>query len=67
MSLLVENIMSFSLPYSKIKFCNDYSDSTTVALVTDVTDTGDINWFTINDLNNMKKSINSITYSNGGN
>lgn len=60
-------INSFSLPYSKIKFCNDYSDSTTVALVTDVTDTGDINWFTINDLNNMKKSINSITYSNGGN
>ena len=58
---------SFTLPYTKIKFCNDYSDSTTIALVTDVTGSGDTNWFTINDLNNMKKSINSITYSNGGN
>lgn len=56
----------FSLPYNKIKFCNDFADSVKIALVTDVNGIPDVHWYDIEDLNKMNKSINSITYTNGG-
>ncbi len=59
-------ITTFNLPYNKIKFCNDYSDRVKVALVTDINGECNISWFTPEELNNMKKSINSITYTNEG-
>lgn len=56
----------FSLPYNKIKFCNDYGNQVNVALITDVNGVPRIHWYTIEALNGMKKTINAITYSNGG-
>lgn len=56
----------FSLPYNKIKFCNDFADSVKIALVTDVNGNPNIHWYVIEDLNKMNKTINSITYTNGG-
>ena len=56
----------FSLPYNKIKFCNDFADSVKIALVTDVNGIPNVHWYTIEDLNKMNKTINSITYTNGG-
>lgn len=59
-------ITTFSLPYNKIKFCNDYGDSVKVALVTDINGACNVSWFSSNDLNSMKKAINSIIYTSGG-
>lgn len=59
-------IETFTLPYNKIKFCNDYSDTAKVALVTDVNGTCNVSWFSSNELNSMKKAINSIMYTSGG-
>lgn len=56
----------FTLPYNKIKFCMDFNDIVRVALVNDVNGTPQIEWFSINDINNMNKSINSITYEKRG-
>ena len=56
----------FSLPYNKIKFCNDYQPNVRIALVTDVNGTPQVFWYTVADLNRMNKSINSITYTSGG-
>lgn len=56
----------FSLPYNKIKFCNDFADSVKIALVTDVNGIPNVHWYAIEDLNKMNKTINSITYTNGG-
>ena len=56
----------FTLPYNKIKFCNDYNGAVKVALVTDVNGACNVSWFSANDLNSMKKSINSIVYTSGG-
>ena len=56
----------FSLPYNKIKFCNDYSDDVKIALVTDINGLPCVYWYTISELNGMNKMINSITYSIGG-
>lgn len=56
----------FSLPYNKIKFCNDYSDAVKIALVADINGLPCVYWYTIGELNGMNKMINSITYSIGG-
>ena len=56
----------FTLPYNKIKFCMDFNDIVRVALVNDVNGNPQIEWFSINDINNMNKSINSITYEKRG-
>lgn len=56
----------FSLPYNKIKFSNDYSNDVKIALVTDVNGAPCVCWYTIGDLNSMNKTINSITYTSGG-
>ena len=56
----------FSLPYNKIKFCNDFINSVKIALVTDVNGVPAVYWYAIDDLNKMNKTINSITYTNGG-
>lgn len=56
----------FNLPYSKIKFCNDFEGDARVAVVTDITGEPKIKWFSIADLNSMNKAINSITYTAKG-
>lgn len=52
----------FSLPISKIQFCNDFSSEALLLLVTDVNGVPQIHKYNINDLNGLNKSINSITY-----
>lgn len=52
----------FSLPVSKIQFCNDFSNQALLLLVTDVNGTPQIYRYMIDDLNRLNKSINSITY-----
>lgn len=52
----------FSLPISKIQFCNDFSNQALLLLVTDVNGAPQIHTYRINDLNGLNKSINSITY-----
>lgn len=52
----------FSLPLSKIQFCNDFSENALLLLVTDICGTPQIHRYTISDLNGLNKSINSITY-----
>lgn len=52
----------FQLPLNKINFCNDFLDCASLILVTDVTGGAKIYEYRINDLNNMKKIINSISY-----
>lgn len=56
----------FNLPYTKIKFCNDYRDFVKIALVTDVNGDPKIHWYTVDELNSMNKTIDSITYTSGG-
>ena len=52
----------FSLPISKIQFCNDFAEDASLILVTDINGTPKINRYFINDLNGLNKTINSITY-----
>lgn len=59
-------IRYFNLPHFKIKFCNDFSQDTSIALITNVNDVPDVRWYTITDLNSMGKAINSITYTDRG-
>lgn len=56
------SIRYFQLPLNKIKFCSDFSDSVIMILITDIIGTPKKFIYRIDDLNNMKKSINSITY-----
>ena len=52
----------FSLPLSKIQFCNDFSNEAILLLVTDINGNPSIHRYSIDDLNRLNKSINSITY-----
>ena len=56
----------FTMPYNKIKFCMDFYDNVSIALVRDITGTPCIEWYSVSDINNMDKSINSITYEKRG-
>ena len=55
----------FSLPFNKIKFCSDFSDCVTIILITDVNGEPQKFVFSIDDMNGMNKSINSISYEVG--
>lgn len=52
----------FELPLNKIKFCNDFSDSVAIILITDVIGAPKSFIYRIDDLNRMNKKINSISY-----
>ena len=52
----------FSLPLSKIRFFNDFASDAMLLLVTDINGKPQIHTYTINELNALNKSINSITY-----
>ena len=52
----------FNLPLTKIQFCNDFCNNARVLLITDVNGSPEYKIYNIGDLNNMSKSINSITY-----
>ena len=55
----------FKLPIKKIKFCNDFSDDVNLILVTDLLGNAKIRFYKTDDLNNMEKSIESISYNGG--
>ena len=52
----------FSMPLSKKQFCNDFSNQAQVLLITDINGEPKTHTYTVNDLNGLNKSINSITY-----
>lgn len=52
----------FNLPLTKVQFCNDFCEATKLMLITDINGSPEYKLYTINDLNNMSKLINSITY-----
>lgn len=56
----------FTMPYNKIKFCMDFDEMVSIALVKDIVGTPIIEWYSVSDINNMNKSINSITYEKRG-
>lgn len=56
----------FTMPYNKIKFCMDFDKMVSIALVRDITGSPCIEWYSVSDINNMNKSINSITYEKRG-
>lgn len=56
----------FNLQTNKIAFCNDFFEIAKVILVTDIEGTPEIYSFSINDLNQMLKTINSIGYKKQG-
>ena len=55
-------IKYFNLSYNKIRFCNDFYKNIKIALITDINGTPCISYYSIDELNNMNKTINSITY-----
>lgn len=52
----------FSLPLSKIQFCKDFDGQAQLLLITDINGEPKIHSYTIDELNGLDKSINSITY-----
>ena len=56
------NIKYFTLPFNKIKFCNDFSGDAYVYLVTDINSSPKLFCYSSQELNKMSKSISSITY-----
>lgn len=52
----------FNLSLSTIHFCNDFVDSVTLILVTDVNGTPQIFTYDIGEMNKLDKIINTITY-----
>lgn len=53
----------FNLPMNKIMFCNDFSRNAKVMLISNINDNPTISVYSIDKLNNMSKTINSITYN----
>ena len=51
-----------SMPLSKVRFLNDFSDCATLLLITDINKRPTLHTYSISDLNRMEKAINSITY-----
>jgi hypothetical protein len=54
------------MPYNKIKFCMDFDEMVSIALVRDITGSPCIEWYSVSDIHNMNKSINSITSEKRG-
>ena len=59
-------IKYFCLPFVKRKFCADFPNTSQIVLVTDVNGNAKTYWYSADDLNRMNKSINSITFTVGG-
>lgn len=52
----------FNLSINKIKFINTFADKVAICLVTDINGDPKTNFFKMDDLGNMSKTINSICY-----
>ena len=53
----------FNLPTEKTRFLNDFSKVASLALVSDINGTPEITIYSIEDFDNLEKSINSIIYT----
>lgn len=51
-----------SLPLSKVRFLNDFSECANVLLISNINTLPTLHFYSISDLNRMDKTINSITY-----
>lgn len=52
----------FNLQTNKVAFCNDFSEKTIVALVTNIEESPRVYQFSIDEVNHMSKVINSIGF-----
>lgn len=52
----------FNLPINKIQFCNDFRGKVGVLLITDIIGEPQLYFYEIDEMNGMKKKINSICY-----
>ena len=52
----------FTLPLNKIQFCNDFKEFASMILITDINGEPQLCRYTIDQLNQMDKAINAITY-----
>ncbi len=53
----------FNLPMNKIMFCNEFSENVNVLLISNINREPVVSLYSIEELNNMSKTINSITYN----
>lgn len=59
-------IRYFNLPSNKLKFCNDFPDQVSVALISDINGEPKINIYSVQDMNQMNKTIGSVTFEYRG-
>lgn len=59
-------IRYFNLPIEKVQFCNAFSDVVDVFLITDINGEQKLNIYSVIELNDMNKKINSLTYEQIG-
>lgn len=55
-------IRYFNLPSNKLRFCNDFPDQVSIALVSDINGEPKINIYSVQDINQMNKTISSVTF-----
>lgn len=54
----------FNLSSNKVSFLNEFNGDVFVALVTNINETPSLSWYSISEINSMKKAITSITFTN---
>lgn len=59
-------IKYFNLSSNTIRFINDFPESTQIVLITDINGTPQVNVFSSQEIGQMKKTINSVTYEQRG-
>lgn len=52
----------FNLPIEKVKFLNDFPNTSYLVLITDINDSPNTNYYSAAELNGLEKSVNSIIY-----
>lgn len=56
------NVLYFNLSSRKIRFLNDFKENVIIAHVSDIINTGCLQWIDSKKLENMKRSVNSVMF-----
>lgn len=56
------NVLYFNLSSRKIRFLNDFKENVLIAHVSDIINTGCLQWIDSKELENMKRSVNSVMF-----
>ena len=59
-------IQYFSLSANRIRFCNDFSDRVYIILLTDINGSPQLRKYSFDEINSMRKTINTVTYEMNG-